>query len=125
MSEEKRAVAATEKTKVEVVLDRKAYREKRESALQELDSRLDELKKKTLEMTSGTREDLDEAIHRLGEKRRRFVTKLADLRGASGDAWKDLRKGVDNSWDELEDAFGDLRKGVSSAIGRFKEGAKS
>ena len=124
MKEENARSADTETTEVAVVSERKAYREEREGALQQLDSKLDELKKKTLEMTSGTREDLDEALHGLGEKRRRFVTKLSDLRGASGDAWKDLKKGVDNSWDELEDAFGDFRKGVSSAIGRFK-GSKS
>ncbi|MDH3255138.1 MAG: hypothetical protein OEM62_09120 [Acidobacteriota bacterium] len=102
-----------------------AYREERESALRELDAKLDELKKKTLEMTAGTREDLDGALQALGEKRKRFVAKMAGLRDTSGDAWDDLKKGVDNSWNELEDSFGDFRKGVSSAIGRFRGDSKS
>jgi hypothetical protein len=99
--------------------ERKAYREGRESALRELDRKLDELKQMTLDLTAGTRDDLNGAMRALGERRRAFVARMAELREASGDAWGDLTKGVDNSWDELEQAFGDLRKGVGKALGRF------
>ena len=103
---------------------RQTYRRERESALEALDAKLDGLKRGLLDATSGTREDLDGAMKAVTEKRRRFVSRLADLKGASGDAWKDIRKGVDNSWDELEDAFGDLRKGVGAAVGRFRKPRK-
>ena len=105
--------------------DPKAYRKERESALQELDAKLDELKKKTLDMTAGTREDLDGALKKLSEKRKQFVARMGGLRDASGDAWGDLKKGVDDSWGELEDAFGDFRKGVGSALGRFRGDKRS
>ena len=82
-------------------------------------------KRDLLEATAGTRGDFDDAMKALGAKRRRFVEKLAGLRDASGDAWKDLRRGVDNSWDELEDAYRDLRKGIGAAVGRFKERPRS
>lgn len=111
--------------KTELLSARRAYRKERESALEQLDAKLDEFKKNLLEATSGTRGDLDAAMQAVGEKRRRFVARLADLGEASGGAWKDLRKGIDNSWDELEDAFGDLRKGVGAAVGRFKKGSTS
>jgi hypothetical protein len=35
--------------------EQKAYRKERECALQELDAKLDDLKKKTLDLTAGTR----------------------------------------------------------------------
>ena len=101
---------------------RSEYRKERESALAELDAKLDALKKELLAATEGTRGDLDKAMKALGAKRKRFVSGLGELKDASGDAWKDLRKGVDNSWAELEDSFGDLRKGVGTALGRFKDG---
>jgi hypothetical protein len=104
----------------EVAAKRKVYRRERESALQEFDAQMDDLKRRALQIVSAVREDLDEDMHALGEKRKRFVSRLAGLREASGDDWGDLRKGVDDSWDELEDAFADLRKGVNAAIGRFR-----
>lgn len=98
---------------------REAYSRERESALRRLDAKLDELKKKTLSMTAGTRQDLDRAMRELGEKRKRFVARLDSLRGSGGVAWNDLKKGVDDSWGELEDALDDLRSGVGKALGRF------
>ena len=107
------------------VSKRKTYREKRESALGELDTKLAKLRQTVSGLTQGARQDLDGGMEALTRKRKRFVEKVSALRGASGEAWDELRTGVDNSWDELEDAYSDLRKGINSALGRMNEGSRS
>jgi hypothetical protein len=38
-------------------------------------------------------------------EQRSLQVKLRDLKAASGDAWSDLREGLERSWDELSHAF--------------------
>ena len=103
------------------VASERAYRDEHERSLREFDAKMDALVAKARGIASELKTDFENESRTVSERRRRFEVKLARLRDASGDAWVDLKKGVEDSWDELEDAFGDFRKGVNSAVGRFKE----
>ena len=100
---------------------RRIYCEEHKRSLRDFDVKMDSLVAKALDIESEFRADFDQETRLVGERRRRFGAELARLREASGDAWQDLKKGVEDSWDELEEAFGDLRAAVRTAAERFRE----
>ncbi len=54
-------------------------------------------------------------IDKLAEKADQTEAKIAELQKTQGDAWEDLKQGVENSWEILKISFG-------RAKARFEQG---
>ncbi len=84
---------------------KEAYSAKVEAKVEQLNGRIDEILAKAnrakADMTSQYQEQIDD----LCIKRDVAKVKLRDLKEASGEAWSDLREGLERSWDELSHAF--------------------
>jgi hypothetical protein len=92
---------------------RDAYRRKSEAELKELNARLDLLDSKAQKADAEAKIGFTEQIYELKEKRDNLRDRIEDLKEASGDAWKDLRKGI-------EEAALDLRTALDVASTRFE-----
>lgn len=91
----------------------RAFRVKLEAQLDDWDRRLDLLMEKTRQAKAGVRQELEEQLLTLREKRVIAQERLQDLRQRSGGAWEDLKGGAEQAWD-------DLRTTLDRVAARFK-----
>jgi hypothetical protein len=98
----------------EIVMNRKqAYEERLRAELDEWTAKIDVLKAKADKAEAGAKLKYYETIEELQSKQVLARDKLRRLHEASGDAWIDLKKGVESAWSDLGDA-------VRSATSRFR-----
>ncbi len=93
------------------------YQASMQKKLDELDAKINALQTRTDTASKEVKEDAkreyEEAIATLKQKRQAMSAKFAEIKNASGDAWKDIAAGTDAAWDDLSAAF-------SSAMSRFE-----
>jgi hypothetical protein len=89
-----------------------AYRRKSEAELKELNARLDLLDSKAQKAHAEAKIGYTERIYELKKRRDGLRDRIEELSRAGGDAWKDLRKGI-------EEAALDLRTALDVAATRF------
>ncbi len=75
-----------------------------ERAVDEARARIDELKTKAGTASAGLKGKLRRQIQSMEARRRLAQRKLDELKSASGEAWKDLRTGVDEALQDLKPA---------------------
>jgi uncharacterized coiled-coil DUF342 family protein len=92
---------------------RDAYIEKREAELEELDARLDLLESEAEKADAEAKIGYSEQIYELREKRDNLMAKIGELKDASGEAWRGMKKGI-------EDAVIDFRTALDVAFTRFE-----
>jgi hypothetical protein len=90
-----------------------AYRQKREAELKELNARLALLESKAEKAEAEAKIGYNEQIFELKEKRDNLTHKIAELKEAGGEAWQDMKKGI-------EEAATDLKTALDVASTRFK-----
>jgi TolA-binding protein len=78
-----------------------------EARLQELDAEIVKLRGKGGDLKNEAKANWDQEMIELETKRDAARAKLAEVGGASAEAWKDVQKGAQSAWDELEKAFHD------------------
>ncbi|TWI68543.1 hypothetical protein LZ24_02516 [Desulfobotulus alkaliphilus] len=93
---------------------KKEYEQKLQAQLDEWGIRIDKLKAKADIKKADAQLEYHKQIEELRSQRESASNKLAELKSASGDAWEDLKAGIDSSWDSLGNA-------VKSAVSRFKD----
>ncbi len=93
--------------------EKEAFRKRIEKQLDEWDERLDELRQKAWEAGIEIRADFDAQIEALAEKRAALQSRLHELLAHTESTWKDLRGGIEKSWDEM-------RKALDHIASRFK-----
>ena len=79
--------------------------QKFKSALDKADARIDLLKAKADAADAKTRIKLREEIDDLQSRRDALNDKLDDLRNSSGEAWRDLKAGMEAGWSSLSNAI--------------------
>lgn len=94
--------------------DKESYTERMEAHLKELATRIGELKVKADNAKVTARSEYQKQIEELRVKQKELRTKLDKMKGTSGEAWKDLKTGV-------EKAAQDLRDSLNQAISKFKQ----
>ena len=95
-------------------MDKKeAYREKQEAQLKEWKATLDMLEAKATKATAGVKAELLREIELLQQKKGVVLEKWNELQKSSGEAWDDLKEGVEKSAAELKNA-------LDRVISRFK-----
>lgn len=82
-----------------------AYLEKLHAKLDEWNAEIDKLKAKLDAAGAEKRVEYQEQIQNLKQKQKEVEQKMATIRSAGGDAWEDLKKGVESAWDAMESAM--------------------
>ena len=93
---------------------KKAYQEKVETQLKEWGAKIDELKAKAEKSKADLKIKYEEQIEELRRKQEEVKGKLSEIKGSGGEAWEDLKAGV-------ERALGDLNNAIGKAFSRFKK----
>ena len=81
------------------------FQKKLETRLKELDAEIAKLREKGRDLKDQAKADWDRKMADLETKRDAARGKLAEVRDSSGEAWKDVQKGAQSAWDELDKAF--------------------
>ena len=92
---------------------KEAYEKKLQAQLDEWRLEIDKLKAKADKAEADAQLKYYKQIEDLRSRREEVKGKLDKLKASSGDAWKDLKGGIDSAWDALNDA-------LKSARSRFK-----
>ena len=92
---------------------KQAYEEKLQAKLDEWQADIKKLKAKADQAKADAKLEYYEEIENLERKREELRQKLSDLKKSGGDAWSDVKAGIESAWSSLEGAF-------SKAFDRFK-----
>ncbi|MBN1850010.1 MAG: hypothetical protein JW932_15665 [Deltaproteobacteria bacterium] len=79
----------------------------REEYIKKIKAKLDEwrVEFEVLRAKADARFKIDEQMEKLGEKMNAFQSKFSELQKTSGEAWHDIREGLDKAGDSLKEAF--------------------
>lgn len=89
------------------------YRQKFEAKLKEVIAQIDLLEAKADQVKAESKIELQQQIQSLRQQRDTLGQKLDQLKQSSGDAWKDLKAGLESATEDLKGALG-------KAMERFK-----
>jgi len=81
--------------------DRQAYIDKQEAQRKELAAKIEILRARAAKADAQARIALDEQIGKLRRQEEKYAEKIGELKKAGGEAWEDLKDGVENAWKEL------------------------
>jgi hypothetical protein len=81
------------------------YQEQMEVQLTNLQTKIDELRVKAALAKADARDAYYEQIEALNPKYETARIKLQELKLSSGNAWEDIKAGMESAWDELQNAF--------------------
>jgi len=81
-----------------------------ETRLKEMDAEVAKLREKGRDLNDEAKAAWDLKIAELEAKRDAARAKLADVGRSTAEAWKDVRKGAQSAWDELEKALRDASR---------------
>lgn len=83
------------------------FQKKLEAQLKQSDAEIARLREKGRELKDEAKANWERKTADLEAKRDAARAKLAEIRASSAEAWKDLQKGAQSAWDELDQAFRD------------------
>lgn len=90
--------------------DKDAYREKAKARLDQWRAEIDKLQAKAAEASADTKIEYEKQLQALRDKQQEMRQQLDELGSASGDAWKDIKAGLDAAWDDLESSVKNARE---------------
>ncbi len=93
--------------------DKDAYVKKMHAKLDEWNAEIDKLKAKADQAEAESRIEYQKQIEDLQDKRREAERKMSQVKKAGEGAWEDLKSGVQDAWDAMDEA-------VKSARSKFK-----
>src|SRR5689334_20294663 len=82
---------------------------KTEKQLAELNRKIDALQARIATAPRELKAKYDESSQELQKKRQAVVEKLATLNKASGEAWKDLKLGLETAWNDLNSTWNKMK----------------
>jgi predicted nucleic acid-binding Zn-ribbon protein len=97
------------RSKGDIMNDKDAYVQKLHQKLDEWNAEIDKLKAKADRAEAESRVKYLKKIEDLEEKHITAEKKLAELREAGEGAWQDLKSGLQNAWDAMEEALTSAR----------------
>jgi LPS O-antigen subunit length determinant protein (WzzB/FepE family) len=81
-----------------------------DARLKELDAEIAKLREKGRDLKDKAKANWDQKMAELERKRDAARAKLAEVAHSSAEAWKDIQKGAQSAWDELDKAFRDASR---------------
>ncbi|GJL75670.1 coiled coil domain-containing protein [Nitrosomonas sp.] len=85
--------------------DKEAYLQKVQAKLDEWDAEINKLKAKMSGASADAKIEMNKQIESLESERSEVRQKYEELKNASGDAWKDVRDGMETAWNRVSDSF--------------------
>jgi len=92
--------------------EKEAYEQKQQARLDEWSAEIDKLKAKAEQANADAKIRLMDDIKKAEVIQQKAKARLADLRASTGDAWKDIKRGLDDASDSLGES-------LRSAASRF------
>jgi peptidoglycan hydrolase CwlO-like protein len=89
--------------------NKEAYINKMKAQLNEWDAEIDKLKAKYEKVSADTALEYQKQIDDLKSKRAAAENKITELKESSGDAWEELKSGIENAWTSLGEAIKSAR----------------
>lgn len=81
------------------------YQNKMEAQLQNLQTKIDELKVKASLAKADAKDTYEEQIATLNTKQHEAQLKFQEIQKSSESAWEDMKSGMENAWNDLQNAF--------------------
>ena len=81
------------------------FQKKLNTQLNELDAKIDKLREKGRDLKDEAKVKWEQKMTELETKRDAARAKLDEVGRSSAEAWKDVQKGAQSAWDELDKAF--------------------
>ena len=81
------------------------FQTKLDTQLKQSDAEIARLREKGSELKDEAKADWERKMANLETKRDAARAKLAEIGASSAEAWKDVQKGAQSAWDELDQAF--------------------
>jgi DNA repair exonuclease SbcCD ATPase subunit len=85
--------------------DKELYREKLEAKIKELKTRVELLEAKAAQIKAESELEFNKHLAELRQKRDALQGKLDEIKKSGGEAWQDLRSGMEKATDELKQAI--------------------
>lgn len=85
--------------------DKEIYEKKLQAQLDEWKAEMEKLQAKARGASADAQAEYDEQVKKLRAHRDEMAQQMKKLNDASGDAWEDVRKGVDSAWDSMSEAM--------------------
>jgi len=101
----KKAKEAYDATKAYTQEQMQAFREQTETRLAEYKKEIDQLQAKAEKLEGDAKAKAEQQLTALGQKRDEVSEKLKDLSSSSGNAWKELKSGIDAAMEDLGNAY--------------------
>ncbi len=86
--------------------DKGLYREKFKANLKELKAQIDVMEARADQVKAESKLELKQQIQSLRQKQDSIANKLDQLKQSGGEAWKDLKTGLESATEELKGALG-------------------
>jgi LPS O-antigen subunit length determinant protein (WzzB/FepE family) len=83
------------------------FQKKLDAQLKQADAEIARLREEGSELKDEAKVDWERKMANLETKRDAARAKLAEVGASSAEAWKDVQKGAQSAWDELDQAFRD------------------
>jgi ABC-type Zn uptake system ZnuABC Zn-binding protein ZnuA len=84
---------------------KEAYQAKVKAQLDKLNAKIDELKAKAAQAKADAAIEYHGQMEELYTKRETAQMKLQEVQDASGEAWEEMKAGVETAWTELQRSF--------------------
>ena len=85
--------------------DKELYREKLEAKFKEMKARVELLEAKAAQVKAESKLEFQKHLDELRQKRDAVQGKLEEVKKSGGEAWKDLRSGMEKATEELKQAI--------------------
>jgi hypothetical protein len=95
--------------------EKEAYQQKIEARIAEWNAEMDKLRAQAKKLAAEGRIEAESRLQDLTIKKEAAEAKLAELRNAGGDAWQELKSGIDRAVRELDES-------VKRAASKFSSG---
>jgi hypothetical protein len=86
------------------------FQKKLDKRLKEMDADIVRLREKGRDLKGEAKSNWEKKVAALETKRDAVRAKLAEFGQSSAEAWKDVQKGAQSAWDELDKAFQDASR---------------
>ena len=93
--------------------DKELYREKFEAKLREIKARIELLEAKAAQVKAESKLEYQRHLDELRQKREVLRGRLDEFKTSGGEAWKDIRSGMERAAD-------DLKQAVDKAMDKFR-----
>jgi len=93
--------------------EKSAYEQKAEAKIEEMDAEIQRLRAKAKEQNADARLESENAIDRLKARRDDVAARLEETKSSSGEAWRDVKAGLDRAMDDMRGAFRSARERFS------------